>query len=100
VIQPLKPCFNGLQLIWYPLAGLRAAGCALVLPGEFGTDSSEYPPGSFMYFKRTAIAHLEQIGLTYLRVFVGLLPETTISPKGLGFDFANSKAHLPPNWHR
>ena len=71
-----------------------AAGCSLFLPGEFGSDSSELPPSSFMYHKRAAIPHLEQLGLPYLQVFVGLFPDTTFIPGRFGFDLPAGKAAI------
>jgi hypothetical protein len=70
------------------------AGCSLFLPGEFGTDSSNLPEYSFFHHKRTAIAHLDQLGLPCLRVLVGAFMDTTFAPGVFGFDLANGKAHI------
>ncbi len=83
-----------LQVSLTLISSCRAAGCALFLPGEFGTDSSNLPASSFFHHKRAAVPHLDQLGLPYLQVLVGAFYDTTFAPGFFGFDLPHGKAHI------
>ncbi|KAF7315912.1 NmrA domain-containing protein [Mycena indigotica] len=59
-----------------PLAeAAKAAGARLFVPSEFGLPSDDPNAKGVWAHKRDLIAHLEQIGLPYVRIFVGLFIE-------------------------
>ncbi|KAF7315864.1 CUE domain-containing protein [Mycena indigotica] len=59
-----------------PLAdAAKAAGARLFVPSEFGFPTDDPNAKGMWGYKRDLIGHLEQIGLPYVRIFVGLFIE-------------------------